>query len=92
MKELEVRPGLFILPMARNEFLDKIERLAPEDKQHMVQSANEYSKLDRAICDAAFLMNKTALTLFIQKENPTFNPETDFIFVSNGEKNDLPGK
>jgi hypothetical protein len=75
--------------MDRNTFLDRIEKLSGEDKEQMIDQANSFQELSNLCCNTIFLMNKTALTMLIQEESPTFNPETDYIFVSNEQETNV---
>lgn len=87
MTEIQTNSGTFILPISKYDLIERMIRVSTEDKQHLLEAATEYNKLNHSDCEKLFLMNKAVLTRKIRNKNPDFDPERDFIFISYGESN-----
>lgn len=81
MKEIEIRPGLFITLITRMDYEQKLMILTGEEKQEYIEKANPIKKLNDKTCVNIFAMNKEFLLLTLRSINNDFNPETDFLYV-----------
>jgi len=79
MKRIEIRPGLFVYPIKKPDWIDKLASTKGEDKE-MLLSLNKFRDLGDAICNH-FLINKQALLEMIKKEMPDYDPENDLIYI-----------
>lgn len=81
MKELELRPGLFITPITREEYERNLQTLTGDAKQQYLEQANPYNKITSDGCVNIFGMIKQLLTLKLWTIYRDFNPDTDFLYI-----------
>lgn len=81
MKETEVRPGLFITPITREEYERNLQTLTGDAKQQYIEQANPYHKITPDGCVMIFGMIKQLLTLKLWTIYRDFDPNTDFLYI-----------
>lgn len=81
MKETEIRPGLFITPIPRDEYERNLQSLTGDEKQQYIDQAGSYNEITSDGCVAIFGMIKQLLTLKLWTIYRDFNPKTDFLYV-----------
>lgn len=81
MKETEIKPGLFITPIPREEYERKLFILTGEERQQYFKQANPYNRITSDGCALIFGMTKELLTLKLWTIYRDFNPDTDFLYI-----------
>ena len=81
MKETEIRPGLFITPITREEYERNLQTLTGDVKQQYIEQANPYNKITSDGCAMIFGILKQVLTLKLWTIYRDFNPDTDFLYI-----------
>lgn len=81
MKETEIKPGLFITPITREEYERNLQTLTGDAKQQYLEQANPYNKITSDGCVNIFGMIKQLLTLKLWTIYRDFNPDTDFLYI-----------
>jgi len=81
MKEIEIRPGLFITPITREEYERNLQTLTGDVKQQYIEQANPYNKITSDGCAMIFGILKQVLTLKLWTIYRDFNPDTDFLYI-----------
>ena len=86
MKEIEIIPGVHILPMSKNEWTDKALALTGDDKVTFLEKSNQFRTLSDNICLMVFKTNKEGLIVAMQQAGIPFDPENDIIFIRYEDK------
>lgn len=81
MKQVKINDRVFVQPIQKKAWSNRLEQLSGDDKQSFLKLSNHYKELGNIICKHLIGMRKATLSKRIQAENPEFNPVEDIIFI-----------
>ena len=86
MRQIEIAPEVFIQPMSRNDWTDKVLSLIGDEKVTFVEKSTQFHTLSDSICLMVFKTNREGVVATIQQAGIDFDPERDIIFVNYGKE------
>lgn len=81
MIEIEIKPGLFITPINRENYERNLMILMGDLKEQYIERANRFDDITPDGCMKIFGMSLQILTLHIWAKTKEFDPRTDFLYI-----------
>jgi len=79
--EHEIRPGLFIGVVKRQQWHDRVSVLAGEDKQHFIEKCNLFREVKNASLKKALGLTIYELLYICKHLDPEFDVNEDYYTV-----------
>jgi hypothetical protein len=76
----ETKPGVFITPITKQRYYERIEALKGEDRHFFISECNRFKDYSSVFIEITG-RNKADLLELCRNIEPNFNPETDFFAV-----------